>query len=161
VCSAWETLADLKESYPIEIAEFAVSRGLDNDPAFVWWVSGVLKKRNQIIAAVQKRFANKNFMFGIRVPTSVTEAIQLDRENGNTLWQEEIKKEPDANVPHNSVLVPPNNHEYECAPSALSYHIVLYMMRLPETLIIKPAQRVSNIPAFLIQEAKMPLAADI
>jgi hypothetical protein len=25
--TSWETLADLKESYPIEIAEFAVSRG--------------------------------------------------------------------------------------------------------------------------------------
>jgi hypothetical protein len=26
--TSWETLADLKESYPIEVAVFAVSRGL-------------------------------------------------------------------------------------------------------------------------------------
>jgi hypothetical protein len=49
--------ADLKESYPVEVAEFAVSRGLDQQPAFAWWVSAVLEKRNHIIAAVKKRFA--------------------------------------------------------------------------------------------------------
>ena len=94
--TSWERLADLKESYPIEVAEFAVSRGLDHQPAFAWWVSAVLRKRNRIIAAVNKRFVKKDFMFGIQVPRNVTEAIALDRENGNTLWQEAIKKEMDA-----------------------------------------------------------------
>ena len=94
--TSWERLADLKESYPIEVAEFAVSRGLDQQPAFAWWVSAVLRKRNRIIAAVNNRFVKKDFMFGIQVPRNVTEAIALDRENGNTLWQDAIKKEMDA-----------------------------------------------------------------
>jgi len=63
--TSWERLADLKESYPIEVAEFAVSRGLDQQPAFAWWVSAVLHKRNLIIAAVNKRYVKKDFMFGI------------------------------------------------------------------------------------------------
>ena len=32
-------------------------------------------------------------MFGIRVPKTVDEAIQLDDENGNTFWYESIQKE--------------------------------------------------------------------
>jgi hypothetical protein len=35
--------------YPIETAEFAFSRGIDDEPAFNWWVGWVLKKRANII----------------------------------------------------------------------------------------------------------------
>ena len=44
-----ERLADMKESYPIEVAEYAVAKGIDQQPAFVWWVHHVLKKRRLII----------------------------------------------------------------------------------------------------------------
>jgi len=30
----WMPLKDMKESYPIETAEFAKSRGIDDEPAF-------------------------------------------------------------------------------------------------------------------------------
>jgi hypothetical protein len=53
--TTWERLADLKESYPIEVAEYAVARGLNKEPAFAWWVLSVLAKRNRIIAAVNRR----------------------------------------------------------------------------------------------------------
>jgi hypothetical protein len=35
---SWERLMDLKESNPIEVAEYAIWRGIDNEPAFAWWV---------------------------------------------------------------------------------------------------------------------------
>ena len=91
--TAWQRLADLKESYPIEIAEYAVSRGIDHEVAFAWWVPYVLKRRNRIIAAVCKRHAKKNYQFGIEVPTDLADAIRIDRKNGNTLWQDAIKQE--------------------------------------------------------------------
>jgi len=34
----WILLKDLKESNPIDAAEFVVSRGIDDEPAFKWWV---------------------------------------------------------------------------------------------------------------------------
>ena len=52
--TSWERLADLKESYPIQIAEYVVAQGIDHEPAFAWWTPYVLKKRNRVIAAVQK-----------------------------------------------------------------------------------------------------------
>ena len=35
----------------------------------------------------------KRYKFGVRVPFGVKQAMMLDRENGNTLWLEAIKKE--------------------------------------------------------------------
>ena len=52
--TSWEWLADLKESYPVQVAEYAVAQGLDHEPAFAWWGLYVLKKCNRIIAAIQK-----------------------------------------------------------------------------------------------------------
>lgn len=41
--TSWEKLSDLKESYPVEVAEFAKAQGIDHEPAFAWWVPYVLK----------------------------------------------------------------------------------------------------------------------
>ena len=94
--SSWEKLSDLKESHPIETAEFAVTMGIDHEPAFNWWVPHVLKKRDRIIAKVAKRSARylkRTHKFGIEVPKTVKEALALDRKNGNTLWADGIAKE--------------------------------------------------------------------
>ena len=41
--TTWENLSEMKESYPIECAEYAVSQSLQEDPTFNYWVSHVLK----------------------------------------------------------------------------------------------------------------------
>ena len=33
----WVPLKILKKSNPIEVAEFAVARGIDKEPDFTWW----------------------------------------------------------------------------------------------------------------------------
>jgi hypothetical protein len=50
--TSWERLVDLKESNPVEVAEYAAAKSLLDTPAFVWWAPHVLKKRSRIIAAV-------------------------------------------------------------------------------------------------------------
>jgi len=55
--TSWERLADLKESHPIDVAECAVTQGIDHEPAFCWWAPHTLKKRDRIIAAVSRRHA--------------------------------------------------------------------------------------------------------
>ena len=52
---SWVKLAELKESHPVETAEFAKSRGIDDEAAFIWWVLHTLGKRNAIISAVKMR----------------------------------------------------------------------------------------------------------
>jgi len=85
--TSWETLADLKESYPIQVAEYAVYQSIDNEPAFAWWVPYTLRKRNQIIAAVNKQYIKRTHKFGIDVPKTIKRAMEIDKENGNTLWR--------------------------------------------------------------------------
>ena len=47
----------------------------------------------------KKKFSMKPvYQYGIRVPRTVQEAVQLDKENGNTAWEEAIKKEISALV---------------------------------------------------------------
>jgi hypothetical protein len=94
--TSWESLADLKESHSLEIAEYAVTQGIDHKPAFNWWVPHVLKKRDRIISLVHKwtpRYLKQTHKFGIEVPKTVKEALDLDHKNGNTLWADAIAKE--------------------------------------------------------------------
>ena len=89
----WFTLAEMKESNPIEVAEFAVARGIQDEPAFSWWVPYTLKKRDRIVSAVTSRIRKAKHKYGIEVPSDIKDAIRIDEKNGNSLWQDAIKKE--------------------------------------------------------------------
>jgi hypothetical protein len=83
--TSWERLADLKESNPVEVAEYAATKNLHDEPYFDWWVPHVLKKRNRIIAAMTKRYHKCTHKFGIQVPKTWDEAVKWDEGNGSTL----------------------------------------------------------------------------
>ena len=40
----WVPLKDMKESHPVEVADFAKARGIADEPAFSWWVPYTLRK---------------------------------------------------------------------------------------------------------------------
>ena len=90
---SWVPLKDMKESHPVEVAEFAKARGIANEPAFAWWVPYTLRKRDVILAAVKSRIRKTTHKYGIEIPTSVEHAYRLDEKNGNTFWRDAIKKE--------------------------------------------------------------------
>ena len=46
---SWMDLAILKESYPVQVAGFAYSARINQEPAFKWWVHKVLRKRDRMI----------------------------------------------------------------------------------------------------------------
>ena len=83
----------LKQSLPLETAEFAVSRGIENELAFKWWAPYTLRSRDRIIAGVNKRISRTNHKHGVELPTSVAHAKKLDEKNGNTLWTDAINRE--------------------------------------------------------------------
>ena len=52
--TTWESLKDLKESHSLEMAEYAITQGIDHEPGFNWWVPQVLRLCNWIISLVKK-----------------------------------------------------------------------------------------------------------
>ena len=111
----------MKESYPVQVAEFAVANNLVQDPAFYWWVPYTLRKRDVILASVKARVRNTTIKYGIVCPTTVQEARAIDMANGNTLWQDAIDLEMNTILPAFDFL-----SDY-CAPqgySKSSGHIV-------------------------------------
>jgi hypothetical protein len=40
--TSWERLADLKESNPVEVAEYAATKSLIDTPAFTWWAESFM-----------------------------------------------------------------------------------------------------------------------
>ena len=91
--TTWIALKDMKESYPVQLAEYAVQARLAEEPAFAWWVPHTLRKRNRIIGKVKTKYWVRTHKFGIKIPKTVAEARQFDAENGNTLWWDAILKE--------------------------------------------------------------------
>ena len=91
--TSWERLADLKESYMLQVAEYATSQNIQEEPAFAWWVPYALRKRDRIIAAVNKRYIKKTHKYGIRIPDCVEDAYEIDKQNENTFWQDAIAHE--------------------------------------------------------------------
>lgn len=90
---SWIPLKELKETNPVDIAEFTKLKGIDDEPAFQWWVPYTLRKKDRIISAVKARVKKKTHMYGVEVPRSVREAYDLDVKNGDTKWRDAISKE--------------------------------------------------------------------
>ena len=80
----WIPLKDMKESYPIETAEYAQARKLHDEPAFRWWVPYTLKKRSTIVSKVRTRVRKVTHKYGIEVPRTVQQAYTIDELNNNT-----------------------------------------------------------------------------
>jgi hypothetical protein len=85
----WISLEILKESNPVQVAEFAVARNIADEPAFAWWVHYVLRKREVIVSAVTSRVARTTHKYGIEMLTpgkkTIESAMELDRQNRSTL----------------------------------------------------------------------------
>ena len=90
----WVDLKDLKESKPLEVADYVQGHGLLTEPAFAWWVPHSLKKRERIISKLgMSKYWRTQEKMGITVPRSIEQAYKLDEENNNTLWQDAVAKE--------------------------------------------------------------------
>eukprot|EP00957_Ditylum_brightwellii_P107659 8213466-Ditylum_brightwellii.AAC.1 len=83
----------MKESHPVETSEYAKAQGITEKPVFHWWVPYTLCKHDVILAKVKAQVRKTTHKYDIQIPTSVVHAIELDKQNGNTFWQDALKRE--------------------------------------------------------------------
>ena len=91
--TTWMDMKDVKEANPIELAEYAVASKIDEEPAFAWWVPYTLRKRDRIIAKVKTKYWKTTHKYGVRLPKSAAEALQIDAETGTDFWEKALNKE--------------------------------------------------------------------
>ena len=76
----WVPLKEVKDSNPIELAEYVRAQRLHEEPAFQWWLPSVLQQREAIVSKVKARAVT-------------THKYSLDMKNGNSVWRQAIEKE--------------------------------------------------------------------
>ena len=89
----WVKLKDLKESFPVQVAQYAKENNLISIPAFKWWVHKVLRKKERILAKVKSRYWAKTHKFGVRLPKTIKQALRFDSEDGTDHWRQAIERE--------------------------------------------------------------------
>jgi hypothetical protein len=91
--TSWESLANIKNSYPIQLADYAVLNKINDEPAFAWRIPQHLQNRTRILKATKRRCKRRNTKFGIVIPRMVAEALKIDKDTNTSYWANAIKKE--------------------------------------------------------------------
>jgi hypothetical protein len=94
-----EPLKDLKESNPVQVAQYAALNQIADEPAFAWWVKKVLRRRDRIISKVKSRYWKKMHEYGIKVLMDVNCVMEIDKEMGTNFWKLALGKEMKMCVP--------------------------------------------------------------
>jgi hypothetical protein len=84
--TSWLPLVDVKNSFPVHLAQYAVENNLHNLPAFSWWVKYTLKKKKAFIKATKSTYSQRTHKFGIKVPKTVQEALAIDQQMNTNYW---------------------------------------------------------------------------
>ena len=77
----------------MQLVEYAVLNQIADEPAFAWWIMKVPKKRDRIISKTARKYWKKTHKYGLRIPHTVKEAFDTDKEHGDTLWRDAILQE--------------------------------------------------------------------
>ena len=104
------------------MAVFAVAHKIDKYPAFHWWVTYTLRKRDTIVSAVNARVKRFTQKYGIEVLRRVKEAPDFDDHNLNHLWRDTLGKEI-SNLQVAFDILDENQHPPTCW-SKSSRHII-------------------------------------
>ena len=94
----WEPLTWIADQDPVTLAKYAKEHDLLNETGWKHF-QRLIKHEKQFIRTLRRAKATKTkgtkIKFGVEVPRNYNDALRIDKENGNTLWQEAIKTELD------------------------------------------------------------------
>jgi hypothetical protein len=80
--TSYVPLWEMKNTFPVETADYAIGNKLDKEIAFSWWVPHVMRKRERIINKLKKsktKYWHRTHKYGIELPKSIEEALKMQR----------------------------------------------------------------------------------
>ena len=89
---SWIPLKEIKVTNAVKVAEYAKMNWIDDEPAFDWWIHDILKHKERLIKMSQSYCKLTGYKFGLCIPMTVEEAMEIGQESGNTLWFDAIQK---------------------------------------------------------------------
>ena len=92
--TSWVKLKDIKESNPLQVAEYVLLQKIEKEFAFLWWVKHTIRTRDRIISMLKpNNLVRRGMKFGVVIPKDINHAIELGRIIDNDLWREAFQKE--------------------------------------------------------------------
>ena len=93
----WEPLKIISVDDPVTCAKYAKENNLLETPGWKRF-KRLAQREKKFIRMLRQAFISKRknaikYKFGVRIPRNYKEAVEFDRANGNTLWQDATKKE--------------------------------------------------------------------
>ena len=89
----WEYLEDLKESYPIDVSQYAIDKGINGERVLLLVGPICDKEKERILVAVNRQYHKTTHKFGFEIPKTVKRALEIDDETKSTLWHDVIQNE--------------------------------------------------------------------
>ena len=74
------------------MAEYAVANKIDYEPYFAWWVHYLFKKQDRIISKAKTDYWRTTNKYGVSIPKTEAEALELDSQTVQPLWGDSLKK---------------------------------------------------------------------
>jgi len=91
--TSWLPLKDIKDSNPLELAQYAIANKIERELAFLWWVPDLIRCKDRIIGHIKSKYWKTTHKFGIKIPKSVEHALEIDCKMGTDHWRRAIEKE--------------------------------------------------------------------
>ena len=85
-----ENIKYLKESDPVQTIDYVVAKEIDHESELNWWVGAVQKNCQRINNLFNQHnycYLKNTHKFGIKLSKTVEESCDLDRRNGDNLWE--------------------------------------------------------------------------
>ena len=83
----------MKQAEPLLLARYTEEHSLTFFPAFAWWVPQTLKRHKYIVNKVDTRYTKTTHKYGIEVPKTIDESLDIDRQTNTTFWHKTIDLE--------------------------------------------------------------------
>ena len=84
----WVSLKKFKDSYPVQLADYAIHANIQNEPAFFWWTPSTIKKQQSIISKLKLKYWQSTHKYGRKIHKTIVDSIRINIANKNTLWQD-------------------------------------------------------------------------